>query len=203
MEQSAWAEIVPVLAAAPAPVEVLPADPQRAAACLAALGMTTRSWLGAVVSNAGGLVADHGWLRVLGCGYDGLPDVVAATDIETGRLVVAYDVMGGQFAWFKAGPDATPTVHYFGPDELSWQDLGLGYGDWLEAMLTASPAEFYDTMRWPGWETEIAALALDQGISTMPPLWTKEGKDVSRTSRRAIPLAELVSVHHDVARQLG
>ncbi|MET8267093.1 DUF2625 family protein [Micromonospora arida] len=66
MEQSAWSEISALVAAAPYPVEVLPADPQRAGACLAALEITSRSWLGAVVANSGGLVIDHGWLRVLG-----------------------------------------------------------------------------------------------------------------------------------------
>ncbi|WP_255498993.1 DUF2625 family protein [Micromonospora sp. BL1] len=44
-------------------MEVLPVDSQQAAACLAALEITTRSWLGAVVANSGGLVIDHGWLR--------------------------------------------------------------------------------------------------------------------------------------------
>ena len=54
-------------------------------------------------------------------------------DTTTGGLVVAYDVLGGQFAWMPGPP---PTVHSFAPDELGWEDLGLGYGDWLEGMLS-------------------------------------------------------------------
>ncbi|MET7963894.1 DUF2625 family protein [Micromonospora zamorensis] len=199
MEQSAWAEISALVAAAPYPVEVLAADPERAAACLTALEVTTRSWLGAVVANSGGLVIDHGWLRVLGGGHDGLPDVAA----EVGRLVVAFDVMGGQFAWLQAEPGARPTVHYFGPEDLAWQDLELGYGDWLEAMLAGSLTGFYEGLRWPGWESEVASVALDQGISALPPPWTREGKDLAAVSRKPIRLAELVSVHQDAARQLG
>ncbi len=34
-------------------------------------------------------------------------------------------------------------------------------------------------------------------------LWTRDGKDLSAVSRKPIPLAELVSVHQDMARQLG
>src|SRR5512139_473442 len=75
VEQSAWTEVSAAVTAAPYPVDVLPADPARAEACLAALGISTRSWLGAVVANTGGLLVDHGWLRVLGGGHDGLPDV--------------------------------------------------------------------------------------------------------------------------------
>jgi len=200
---TAWSEISAVAAAAPYPVEVLPVDPERAAACLSALGITTGSWLGAVVATSGGLVLDHGWLRVLGGGHDRLPDVAAHLAPETGRLVVAFDVMGGQFAWMPPEPGARPTVHYFGPDDLAWQDLELGYGEWLEAMLSGAMTQFYAGLRWPGWETEVAGAGLDQGISTWPPPWTIEGKDLSAVSRTVIPLAELVSVHEDAARQLG
>ncbi|MEU5964396.1 DUF2625 family protein [Micromonospora parva] len=203
MEQSAWSEISALVAAAPYPVEVLPADPHRAGACLAALEITTRSWLGAVVANSGGLVVDHGWLRVLGGGHDGLPDVAAEMVAGVDRLVVAFDVMGGQFAWLPAEPGARPTVHYFGPEDLAWQDLELGYGDWLEAMLAGAVTGFYEGLRWPGWEAEVAGVALDQGISALPPPWTREGKDLSTVSRKPIRLAELVSVHEEFARQLG
>ncbi|MEH0986225.1 DUF2625 family protein [Micromonospora sp. CPCC 205556] len=203
MEQSAWPAVSAVVAAAPYPVEVLPVDPERAATCLTALGITTRSWLGAVVGDSGGLLVDHGWLRVLGGGHDGLPDVAAMLDPEAGRLVVAFDVLGGQFAWLPAQPGAAPTVHYFGPDHLAWQDLELGYGVWLEAMLAGGVTSFYEDLRWPGWETEVAGVAPDEGISLWPPPWTREGNDLSAVSRKAIPLAELVSAQQDVARQLG
>jgi Protein of unknown function DUF2625 len=201
--QSAWSEISALVLASPYPVEVLPADPQQAAACLAALEITTTSWLGAVIANSGGLVVDHGWLRVLGGGHDRLPDVAAERARRSGPLVVAFDVMGGQFAWLQAEPGVRPTVHYFGPEDLAWQDLELGYGDWLEAMLAGALTGFYQGLRWPGWEAEVAAVALDQGIHTVPPPWTREGKDLSAVSRKPIPLAELVSVHRDTARQLG
>lgn len=204
MEQSAWAEISALVATAPYPVTVLPADAQRAAASLATLGISTRSWLGAVVANCAGLTIDHGWLRVLGCGHERLQDVATQMDPDAGRLAVAFDVMGGQFVWSRARPDVPPTVHYFGPEDLAWQDLELGYGDWLHAMLAGAMTQFYDGgLRWPGWEAEVASVALDQGISTLPPPWTREGKDLSSVSRKPIRLAELVSVHQDVARQLG
>ncbi len=203
VEQSTWADILTGMAAAPYPVEVLPADPERAAACLAALGITTGSWLGAVVANSGGLLIDHGWLRVLGGGHGGLPDVVAEMDPAAGRLIVAFDVMGGQFAWAPARHGAAPTVQYFGPEDLEWQDLELGYGDWLHAMLAGALTRFSAGLRWPGWETEVAGVALDQGISALPPPWSTEGRDLSVVSRRPIRLTELVSGHQDTARRLG
>jgi hypothetical protein len=115
IDQSAWTEVTATMAAAPYPVKVLPADAAQAQGCLAALGITTGSWLGAVVANTGGVLIDHGWLRVLGYGHGGLPSVA----VEPGRLTVGHDVLGGQFAWLPARPGAKPTVHYFGPDTLS------------------------------------------------------------------------------------
>ena len=96
--------------AAPYPVEVLPADLGAGERCPSALGVTTRSWLGAVVAHSGGLLVDHGWLRVLGSGSGRLSDIVAEADPDTGMLIVAHDVLGGQFAWRRPGPQAAPTV---------------------------------------------------------------------------------------------
>lgn len=203
MAESAWDEVQAAIEAAPYPVEVLAADPARAANCMTRLGITTRSWLGAVTTNAGGLLVDHGWLRVLGSGTDGMRDVVAEADAADGLLIVGHDILGGQFAWAAAEPDRPATVHYFGPDDLTWLDLGQGYADWLHAVLAGSLTRFYDTLRWPGWEAEVAAVRPGLGIHAWPPPWTVEGKDLAAVSRKVIPIAELVAFHHDTARQLG
>lgn len=62
-------------------------------------------------------------------------------------------------------------------------------------MLTGAMVEFYKGVRWPGWETEVATIRLDQGLSLWPPPCTVEGKDLSAVSRRAISLKELVSFY--------
>ncbi|MBV1850144.1 DUF2625 family protein [Catellatospora tritici] len=201
--ESAWPEVLAAVAAAPYPVEVLGAEPERALRCLAGLEISARSWLGAVTLHSGGLLVDHGWLRVLGGGTDTLPDVLAEADPSHGGLVIAYDVLGGTFLWAPAEPGARPTVHYFAPDALRWEDLEVGYAEWLNAMLSGALTGFYENLRWPGWTDEVAATRPDQGINMFPPLWTKEGKDLSAASRRAIPLPELISYHQHCAEQLG
>jgi hypothetical protein len=196
----AWDEITATLPSSPYPVTVLPPDPARSARCLDTLGVTARSWLGAVIAYSGGLLVDHGWLRVFGSGSGDLPDVLYDTDPAGGGLVVALDVLGGQFVWAPSEPGKPPTLHYFGPDTMDWQDLDLGYRDWLHAMLAGSMTEFYENLRWPGWEAEVAALSLGQGISTYPPPSTVEGRDLSAASRRPMAMAELIAFHHELAR---
>lgn len=203
LDGSSWDDVAGAIARAPYPVRLLPSEPSHGDVVLARLGVTTKSWLGAVVANTGGLSIDHGWLRVLGAGGAGLPDVATAADPQTGRLIVAYDVLGGQFAWMPAAPGAPPTVHYFGADTLDWQDLDRGYAEWLDAMLSGALTRFYATMRWPGWEVEVSALAPDQGISVYPPPWSAEGQDLSAASRRAVPLLQIAAWHQDMARQLA
>jgi hypothetical protein len=182
----AWPEVAAAVAQAPYPVEILPADPRRGDAELHQVQVTTRSWLGAVVHRTGGLVIDHGWLRVLGSGSESraLVALSRANEGVSGGVLVAQDVLGGQFAWSGDG------VEYFAPDSGSWENLGCGYGEWLASMLGGGTTAFYETLRWPGWEREAAACGLDQAINVFPPLWTAEGKNIGAASRRPIPMAE-------------
>ena len=81
-DASSWAEIEGYARSAPYPVEVLPADPERARECLHAVQVTTRSWLGAVILHTGGILIDHGWLRIFGSGHAErvpLADIVTAS----------------------------------------------------------------------------------------------------------------------------
>ncbi|MBO3743985.1 DUF2625 family protein [Actinoplanes flavus] len=192
-EDSAWPEVLNAVAGAPCPVTVLPADQGRADAELERLQVTTRSWLGAVVHRTGGLVIDHGWLRVFGSGSAG--DRLASLgemNPTDGPLLVGVDVLGGRFAWGADG--GTPSIRYFAPDSLRWEDLEIGYGHWLAAMLGGATAQFYADLRWDGWAEEVAACGLDQAISLFPPPWTVEGKDRNAVSRRPVPMAEALSL---------
>ena len=202
VSESRWSEVEAAIAAAPYPVDVLPPDPPSSQLCLDRLGITTRSWLGAVVAHTGGLLIDHGWLRVLGGGGGPLPDVASQAEPALKLLVVAHDVLGGQFAWVESQPGAGATVHYFGPDSLSWEDLGRSYSDWLAAMLAGALTDFYDSLRWPGWEADVAAVSPDHGLHTLPPPWMAV-EDPSTISRKSVPMPELIALHHEFARQLG
>ncbi|MFG1925236.1 DUF2625 family protein [Cryptosporangium sp. NPDC048952] len=50
-----------------------------------------------------------------------------------------------------------------------------------------SLTQFYDALRWPGWEADVAALDLDQGFSLWPPPFTVEGKTLPRSPGRRFP----------------
>jgi Protein of unknown function DUF2625 len=202
-DDSAWPDIQAAAHSSPYPVELLPVEAGRGRECLAKVQVTTRSWLGAVVFYTGGMLIDHGWLRVFGSGdvERTLVDIVTANERVTGGLLVSVDVLGGLFSWASTADSTAPTIQYFAPESLEWEDLECGYQQWLSSMLSGSVSEFYSTLRWSGWEEEVSGCPLDRGIHTLPPPFTVKGKDLDRASRRPVPMTELTSLYAGIEWQ--
>ena len=69
-----WPLIQQWLTSAPHPVEVLPVSRPEAERALLTLQVTTHSPLGALAWETGGILIDHGWVRLLGTGSPRLSD---------------------------------------------------------------------------------------------------------------------------------
>ena len=162
----AWPLVQEWIAAASNRVEVLPASEPARSLALEATQVTTRSPMGAVIFETGGILIDGGWLRILGSGHPRLPR--SLPDWNKGRtwteehrvppiLLVADDVVGGLFAVNGGGFDGPPGhVHYFAPDRLGWESLESGYSDFLQWTLQGDLEAFYEGQRWPGWLADPA-----------------------------------------------
>lgn len=190
-------------------VEVL-APPEWAPEVLYRLQITTRSTLGALALHTGGVLVDHGWLRLLGGGAYGLPDLATINglgdptegSVAPQRLVVAFDVLGGTFAVNGGGlPGPLGDVHYFAPDTLEWHCLGFGQGAFTEWAISGGLGEYVADLRWPGWERDVDALPPDMGLSVYPPLWSGQGSG-SSVERRAVLLEGLAVWHHELAERM-
>jgi hypothetical protein len=194
--EPAWPELDAAIRAS-GRARVLPRDAEAARSCLERLQVTTRSTLGALAHEMGGLLVEQGWLRLFGWKAE-LGIFLAAF------LIVGDDVIGGTFAinGGALGPEVGK-VHYFAPDSLSWENTDLGHTDFVHWALSGDLATFYRNVRWPGWETEIQALEGDQALMLYPPPWTVEGKDIAKVSRRSAPVREIWSAQQEFARQLG
>jgi hypothetical protein len=184
-------------------------DLAAARSCLEKLQVTTRSPLGALAHETGGLLVDHGWLRLLGCGHERLCRSLGQWNETLGVpladfVLVADDVVGGFFA-INGGAlgRALGNVYYFAPDSLEWEDMEGGFSAFVRWAFDADLDSFYENLRWPGWQTEIEPVGGDQTLGLYPPPWTKEGKDLSKVSRRAVPAQEVWGLQQDFARQLG
>lgn len=188
------------------PSRILPPDPHHRAPALLRLQVTTRSPLGAIVYESGGIVLHDGWLRLLGSGRptetrDGARSLVrwneGAGAFDTGFevppafLLVADDILGGVFALNggRFGPDGLGQVFYLAPDGLEWEPLELGHADFVHWCFFGDTRAFYaDFSELCHWD-ERPCPGFDEAFSFYPFPWTAEAG--SGVSRRAVPIGEV------------
>lgn len=171
---------------------------------LSALQVSTRSTLGAIAYETGGLLIDHGWLRIIGSGHPQLSRNLA--DWNDGRaegyLLVADDAVGGFFS-INGGAlgDDVGEMYYWAPDTLQWEQLEIGYTDFLSWALSDRLATFYDGLRWEGWRSDLQALRADQCFSFFPFLWTREGS-IEESRRTIVDVITQFEMNVELASQL-
>ncbi|WP_100466087.1 DUF2625 family protein [Mycobacteroides abscessus] len=171
---------------------LLPISNERARAELERLQVTVRSGAGALTYHCGGILADHGWLKIFGGGTENFPSLHNMTG--EGLMVCAVDVLGGVFAADWGGiKESNGEIHYWPFDTLKWEPCGFGHYDFLHWALTCTDKlnGFYHDWRWPNWEADIENLTPDVGIGLSPPPSTREGHDINQVSRRPIPMVEI------------
>lgn len=203
-KEPAWPQVKRWLSLAKNPVELLETSGRRGAEVLTALQVTTRSPMGAIAFEAGGLLVDHGWLRVLGSGgmrmegdlarWNGLGDrpLIEAFD---GATLVGHDVLGGFFALDGGALGAGKGgAFYLAPDTLEWAELGSGYSGWVQWALSGDLKKFYAEFRWPGWEAEVKALSPDRGYAFEPPLFA-EAESLAARARKEVAMPDLLKLN--------
>ena len=94
-------------------------------------------------------------------------------------------------------------VFYFAPDSLRWESMnGTGYSEFLVWCFSSNLGRFYESVRWEGFEVEISGLA-GEALSVYPFLWTEQGRDIAKCSRRPAAICEIFSLNFvEFPRQL-
>jgi hypothetical protein len=207
-----WKLVKEWIGAAKNKVEILPADPQKAKDALYKTQVTTASPMGAIVYMTGGLLVDNGWIRILGSGSTKLnrtlPDWNKGKSFgEFGEapafLLIADDALGG-FYLLNGGALGTDLgkIYYFSPDSLDFEPLDITYTDFLQFCFNNDLDKFYAGSRWKNWKQEVSILEGDKVYNFYPFLWTDEGKDIDKVSRKVIPVEEQYSLNIDLRKQL-
>ncbi|MFB6456305.1 DUF2625 domain-containing protein [Chitinophaga sp. Hz27] len=180
-------------------VEVLDADPLQAKETLLEIQVTTRSPMGAIILNSGGILADHGWIRILGSGHTKMKrtlytwnqgKTIDKDGQNSGYILVADDAIGGYYAINGGGLGSDlGKAYFFDPTTLSWEALDITYSQLIEFFFNGDLQSFYKDLRWHDWKKDVAGLDGNLVFNCYPMLWTKEGKDINKVSRKEI-LAE-------------
>lgn len=212
-DDPAWPTVESWIGKARNDIVVLPTERERGEYALHRLQVTSHSTLGAVALETGGILVDHGWLRLFGAGsvemqasFTSWNKIGDAPQIEPLQcaLVVGYDAVGGFFAVNSGEFDGEQGhVFYFGPDTLQWGSLDRGYSEFVYWALTANLSDFYAELRWPGWQGELGSASPDLGFSLYPPPFVKDGRPLADVSRRLVPMCELWLIQQEYVRQLA
>ena len=208
-----WPFVQQMIDSATNQLQILPADSSKANDALLKIQVTTRSPMGAIIYNTGGILVDHGWIRILGSGCTtinrSLPDWNKGKSIqEFGQipayLLIADDAAGGFFAINGGafGKDMGKT-YYLSPDRLVWEPLNLTYSDFLYFCFNNDLNEFYQNLRWTNWTKDVVKLDGDKVFNFYPFLWSKEGKDIIKNSRKKIPVDEQFQFNIESRKRLG
>lgn len=198
--ENAWDELLELFSHAKNQVKILKGDRELGKNTLNHLQLSTKSYLGSIALESGGLLIDHGWLRILGAGHEDISGFLISWNISIeDPLIIAYDLIGGFFAL-----EATQgEVIYFAPDTLNWEDLGVSYSGFIDWVLNGDLDIFYQGCRWNDWIQDSREIKGNQAFSIYPYLWTVEGKDIENTSRSSVGVKELWEMQFEIRKQLN
>ncbi|TKC09760.1 DUF2625 domain-containing protein [Pedobacter frigoris] len=204
-EDSGWPIVQDWIKSAKNKVEVLAVDTSKANKALLHTQVTTRSIMGAIVYHSGGLLIDNGWIRILGSGHEKLPRSLPSWNEGKlkNSLLIADDVIGGFFILNGGGLGSDlGKIYYLAPDNLTYEALDRGYSEFLEFCLNGDLEKFYDGLRWKNWRADVSKINGDQVFNFYPFLWTKEGKDINKSSKKVISVEEQYLFNMDAKKQL-
>lgn len=185
------------------PCRILPPSDARGEV-LSRLQVTTRSPLGAVAHDTGGILIQNGWVRFLGSGHEALPRRLDRWNEgrPDGYLLIADDAVGGFFALNGGALGNDPgQAYYAAPDDTGWIALDMGYAELLGSLLTRRIDDFYRDLRWPTWQEDLAGLPPDRAFVFYPFLWSKEGS-VGSSHRSSAPVEEIYALRKELVGQL-
>lgn len=182
-------------------IEILPVDKVRGEEVLLYTQVTTKSLMGALAYETGGLLVDDGWIRIFGSGCEHMQRNILSwnkgkTFDEYGEIppymLVADDAVGGQYA-INGGffGKELGQIYYNLADSLTWEPMHMDYSQFLLFCFETDMEDFYKGMRWKTWRKDVGQLHPDYAYSILPYMWTKEGQDVENSSRKVVPANEL------------
>lgn len=175
-------------------VKVLPIEESVLSQVLENFHIKEESLLGTIIFNTGGIIIDS-WIRIYGAGKVNFCQ--RNKDFPYSNIIVAEDILGGLFAYMSNG-----NIGYFAPDTLEWEDMEIGYSQFLYWCFHGDTDTFYKDFRWNSWSCDVSDLPIDYGIAFYPFLWT-ERNVLEKCSLKKIPIKEIIDLEINFSNQLN
>lgn len=188
------------------PTTFLDRDPDLAERTLVYLAVSTRSILGAIVFETGGISIAGGLIRLWGSGS--LRSLLQSNQVAAaaagrelpGILFVGDDALGGLFAINGGcfGTQDLGDVFYLPADEERWTSLEVGHSDFVAWCITGNLEHLYGDTTSAARMLSEATPAFDRVLASFPFAWTQEGR-TSDTSIREISAAEFLRLRIEMS----
>lgn len=152
---------------------------------LVRLQVTTRSMLGTLAYETGGLSIADGLVRLLGSGAERSimqTAAIAGCPLDGSYpdfIIIGDDVFGGLFALNggRFGAEGQGKVFHLAADDTVWIPLGVGHSDFVHWCLTSDLGALYAPFNYLDAFATRPFPAFEATLSFYPFLWTREGKD--------------------------
>ena len=79
----------------------------------------------------------------------------------------------------------------------------MNYEDFIWFCFNGDIKNFYTGLRWSTWQNDITTIKGDEVFNFYPPLWSKEGKDVEKSSRKPVPVEEQFIYNLELRKKMG
>ncbi len=191
-------------------VEILENDKSSAAKNLLWAQVSTRSSMGAIIYETGGIVIENGLLRIYGSGCQKLNRSIM--DWNSGRAVfennipkyilIADDIFGGFYA-INGGFFSNETlskIYYFSPDTLQWENLNINYSDFILFSFSTKINQFLNAFKWETFDTNFNQSNYNQAFSFYPFLFTIEGKNIEKVDKKLVSVDEIWKLYNDLQK---
>lgn len=206
-KQGWWEEILCMIQNSPRKIQVYEGIEEVSCPELYALGIDSKSALGAIVSHTSGICIDN-WIRIIGQNSPERKGITLYNEqkmedrvLMDGMLVVAQDIVGGIFSINqKKYDEGRNKIWYFAPDTLEWECMDVNYYEFLVWLIQGDIDKFYSNMRWDTWEKECQIVDFDRVILIYPFLWSKEC-DLRNATKKCVPYEELKGINFEYAKK--
>lgn len=196
-----WDEILHIFDSSTSKIELVAGKETLGNQIVNELKLNKATTLATIICNVSGITVDN-TIRILGQGNQNLNSICKINAIKGGvptkirdMLIVGTDVFGGIYAMNITEVNGTVgNIFYFAPDTLEWEAMDMKYSQFLYWTVHGNTDEFYNSMRWNGWEKIAQATGFNEGILIYPFLWSKE-INIETASKNIVPFEELIGIN--------
>lgn len=207
-EQELWIEICNLISKSSKKICVFEGNKNVGYRELKKMNVFPKSTLGVIVIHSSGIIVDN-WLRLVGqknLKHKGILDYndYQKENISIEKMtIIAQDVVGGLFA-INVGKyqDGLKKVWYFAPDTLQWECMYMNYAEFVAWAIQGNTDEFYDSMRWKGWEEICSKVEFDEMMLIYPFLWSKEC-NIETAVKKVVSSDELIRMNSEYAEKIN